>query len=67
MRTRGRGGPAATTIRGMSNQADPAGAPGPAPFPRLFSPLRLGPLEIRNRIFSSGHDTIEGLKMASAI
>jgi 2,4-dienoyl-CoA reductase-like NADH-dependent reductase (Old Yellow Enzyme family)/thioredoxin reductase len=32
--------------------------PGPALFPRLFSPLRLGPLEIRNRIFSSGHDTV---------
>lgn len=27
-------------------------------FPRLFSPLRLGQLEIRNRIFSSGHDTV---------
>jgi len=40
------------------------GEPGSTPFPRLFSPLRLGPLEIRNRIFSSGHDTVmarEGL------
>ena len=42
----------------MSDQADPAGTPGPTLFPRLFSPLRLGPLEVRNRIFSSGHDTI---------
>ena len=42
----------------MSEQVDPAGHPGPTPFPRLFSPLRLGPLEIRNRIFSSGHDTV---------
>ncbi len=32
--------------------------PGPTPFPRLFSPLRLGSLELRNRIFSSGHDTV---------
>jgi 2,4-dienoyl-CoA reductase-like NADH-dependent reductase (Old Yellow Enzyme family) len=44
----------------MSDQADPAGTPGTTPFPRLFSPLRLGPLEIRNRIFSSGHDTVMG-------
>ncbi len=45
----------------MSDQADPAGIPGPtSPFPRLFSPVRLGPLEIRNRIFSSGHDTVMG-------
>jgi len=31
---------------------------GATPFPRLFSPLRLGSLEVRNRIFSSGHDTV---------
>ena len=42
----------------MSEQTGPARRPGPTPFPRLFSPLRLGSLEIRNRIFSSGHDTI---------
>lgn len=30
----------------------------PDRYPRLFSPLRLGPLEVRNRIFSSGHDTV---------
>jgi 2,4-dienoyl-CoA reductase-like NADH-dependent reductase (Old Yellow Enzyme family)/thioredoxin reductase len=42
----------------MSNQVAPAGPAGAARFPRLFSPLRLGPLEIRNRIFSSGHDTV---------
>ena len=28
------------------------------PFPHLFSPLALGSLTIRNRIFSSGHDTV---------
>ncbi len=44
----------------MSDQDDLAGAAGPTPFPLLFSPLRLGPLEIRNRIFSSGHDTVMG-------
>ncbi len=32
--------------------------PGSTPFPRLFSPLRLGSLQVRNRIFSSGHDTV---------
>ncbi len=27
-------------------------------FPRLFSPLRIGPVTIPNRIVSSGHDTV---------
>ncbi|POX55134.1 oxidoreductase [Streptomyces sp. Ru71] len=27
-------------------------------FPHLFSPLRIGPVTIRNRILSSGHDTV---------
>ena len=27
-------------------------------FPTLFSPLRLGSITLRNRIFSSGHDTV---------
>jgi 2,4-dienoyl-CoA reductase-like NADH-dependent reductase (Old Yellow Enzyme family) len=27
------------------------------PFPRLFSPLRIGGVVLRNRIFSAGHDT----------
>ena len=27
-------------------------------FPHLFSPLRIGPVEARNRIVSSGHDTV---------
>ena len=27
-------------------------------FPRLFSPLAIGPVTIRNRIVSSGHDTV---------
>ena len=34
---------------------DPSSVPA---FPRLFSPLRLGPIEVRNRIVSSGHDTV---------
>ncbi len=42
----------------MSEHVEPAGRPGPTPFPRLFSPLHIGPLEIRNRIVSSGHDTV---------
>lgn len=28
-----------------------------SPFPRLFSPLRIGRVVLRNRIFSAGHDT----------
>lgn len=27
-------------------------------FPRLFAPLRIGPAQVRNRIVSSGHDTV---------
>ena len=27
-------------------------------FPNLFSPIDLGPLRLRNRIVSSGHDTM---------
>ncbi len=27
-------------------------------FPRLFSPIRIGPVQARNRIVSSGHDTV---------
>ena len=30
----------------------------PGHFPLLFSPLRIGPATIRNRIVSSGHDTV---------
>ena len=29
-----------------------------APFPRLFEPLRIGSVTLRNRIVSSGHDTV---------
>lgn len=32
-------------------------APSP-PFPHLFAPLAIGPVTIRNRIVSSGHDTV---------
>ena len=28
------------------------------PFPRLFEPLRIGPMTIKNRIVSPGHDTV---------
>lgn len=42
----------------MSEQGTPGTASGTRHFPRLFSPLRLGSLTIRNRIFSSGHDTV---------
>jgi 2,4-dienoyl-CoA reductase-like NADH-dependent reductase (Old Yellow Enzyme family) len=30
----------------------------PNPFPRLFTPLRIGSVTVRNRIVSSGHDTV---------
>ena len=32
--------------------------PSGRPFPRLFEPLRIGSVTIRNRIVSSGHDTV---------
>ena len=38
---------------------EPASAPaGAQPFPRLFEPLRVGSVTLRNRIVSSGHDTV---------
>ncbi|MFW0797605.1 FAD-dependent oxidoreductase [Gordonia sp. CPCC 205515] len=33
-------------------------AAAPADFPTLFSPLKVGPVDLKNRIFSSGHDTV---------
>ena len=30
----------------------------PTPFPNLFSPLTIGAMTIKNRIFSTGHDTM---------
>ena len=36
----------------------PTPAPGRSAFPRLFTPLRIGPVTLRNRIVSSGHDTV---------
>ena len=33
-------------------------APGDPSFPHLFSPLRVGPVTLANRIVSSGHDTV---------
>ena len=47
----------------MTHPLDAAGPiePGSTPFPRLFSPLpRPRSLQVRNRIFSSGHDTGDG-------
>ncbi len=32
------------------------------PFPHLFRPLTIGPVTIRNRIVSSGHDTVMGVE-----
>ena len=45
-----RGGP--VPIRGRSAAPD-----GPT-FPHLFSPLRIGGVTLKNRILSSGHDTV---------
>ena len=36
---------------------EPAASSGPG-YPRLFSPFRIGAVSIRNRIVSSGHDTV---------
>ncbi|AIJ26121.1 FAD-dependent oxidoreductase [Amycolatopsis methanolica] len=33
-------------------------APAPTDFPTLFSPLSLGSMTLKNRIFSSAHDTV---------
>ena len=33
-------------------------APADSRFPRLFAPLRVGSITLRNRIVSSGHDTV---------
>ena len=41
----------------MNETSGPANA-GPDPFPLLSSPLQIGPVTIRNRIVSSGHDTV---------
>lgn len=32
--------------------------PPPSLFPHLFSPLRIGGMEVKNRILSTGHDTV---------
>jgi 2,4-dienoyl-CoA reductase-like NADH-dependent reductase (Old Yellow Enzyme family)/thioredoxin reductase len=32
--------------------------PSDRPFPRLFSPLTIGPITLKNRIVSTGHDTV---------
>ncbi|HEY5185944.1 MAG TPA: FAD-dependent oxidoreductase [Actinomycetes bacterium] len=41
----------------MNDSPDPAAA-GSEPFPLLSSPLQIGPVTIRNRVVSSGHDTV---------
>ena len=33
-------------------------SPGARAFPHLFTPLAIGPVTLRNRIVSSGHDTV---------
>src|SRR5262245_12359901 len=33
-------------------------SPGAQTFPALFTPLAIGPVTLRNRIVSSGHDTV---------
>ena len=38
-------------------KTDPPTPPA-RPFPRLFEPLRIGSVTLRNRIVSSGHDTV---------
>ncbi|MCU1669278.1 MAG: FAD-binding protein [Blastococcus sp.] len=39
----------------MSTPAGPADAPA---FPHLFRPLQIGPVALKNRIVSTGHDTV---------
>ena len=41
----------------MTTPTDPAGPTNTA-FPSLFSPLSIGSVTLKNRIFSSGHDTV---------
>jgi len=43
---------------GGEYSASSVDAPAAHPFPHLFSPLRIGPVTLRNRIFSPGHDTV---------
>lgn len=42
---------------GAIDQATPVAAVAPH-FPHLFRPLAIGPVTLKNRIFSSGHDTV---------
>ena len=37
-------------------------APGEAAFPTLFSPIRIGPVEVRNRIVITAHGTSEAFR-----
>jgi 2,4-dienoyl-CoA reductase-like NADH-dependent reductase (Old Yellow Enzyme family) len=39
----------------LTSTVDGAGAPT---FPHLFSPLQIGPVRLKNRIVSTGHDTV---------
>ena len=41
----------------MTTTTEPAG-PTSTAFPSLFSPLSIGSVTLKNRIFSSGHDTV---------
>jgi len=53
-------GAAAGTLDGRDGGHARMGAMTPAstPFPHLFSPLRVGSITLKNRIVSSGHDTV---------
>src|ERR1700731_1495548 len=39
-----------------------ARAPGEAAFPTLFSPIRVGPIEVRNRVVITAHGTSEAFR-----
>jgi len=41
----------------MTTQTTPSVA-ATVPFPLLFSPLEVGPVRLKNRVLSSGHDTV---------
>jgi 2,4-dienoyl-CoA reductase-like NADH-dependent reductase (Old Yellow Enzyme family) len=42
----------------MTDPSTSPATPSAQPFPRLFEPLRIGSVTLRNRIVSSGHDTV---------
>jgi len=46
------------TDGGGGAREQPSEQPAPHLFSALFAPLQIGPVTLRNRIFSSGHDTV---------